>query len=394
MVEINKNLSKKTIWNATSAYLMIFLSWFFLINKENPEINNSFVKSHTKTAILIHLWFIITYIIFISNWIFSSYSILWFWLNNIITDFIYILLLLLLIIWIYKSQKGETFNISDKLDISIEKDLLDIDWNWKITEKEKITIILSYIPFIWFITFGKYNKNKVIQDSTRLNIIITLILSLLFIFWYTNLATLFSLLYIILITFIWINLFTRDELISIKVAKILSPSNMYISIITIKDYLKKYFNEKGFKEFDIINKKNKEEFQKKELQEEKILSERKDFKWPKILIYIPIINLIFIFFIKTKYYCHIINWLIITLISIIILLLSILWYINSNIIILLLFPILFWLWYINNKLAYKIPIIFDIYILFKNIISIFKFSSKRLKEKRNEENEITLKIKK
>jgi hypothetical protein len=40
------------------------------------------------------------------------------------------------------------------------------------------------------------------------------------------------------------------------------------------------------------------------------------------------------------------------------------------------------------------PIIFDIYIFFKKIINLFTFSSQKIKEKRNEENEITLKVKK
>ena len=58
-------ISKKTINNAISAYFMIFLSWIFLFNKTNPNLNNSFVKSHTKVAILLHINFIIIYIIFI-----------------------------------------------------------------------------------------------------------------------------------------------------------------------------------------------------------------------------------------------------------------------------------------------------------------------------------------
>lgn len=392
MVKINNNISEKVKGNAVSAYLMVFISWLFLLNKTNTNINNSFVKTHTKTAMLIHLWFLITYLIFISNSLFAWYSFLWFWINNIITDIIFLWLLILLIIWIYKAKNGETFNISKNLNISKTKNILDIDWNGKVTEKEKITILLSYVPFIGYINFAKYSENKTIQEWVRLNIIVSLIIILLFIFWHSNLATLFSLVYIVLITFIWINLFARDELISIKLPSILSPSNTYIWFIIVKDYLKNYFNSENFKWFNITYKKNIERFENNEKQNEENLKSKKELKLPKFLIYIPILNLIFLFFKNTKYSFHIINGIIITLLLIINTILGSIWYFNTNLNILLLFPILFWMWYINYKLAYKMPIIFDIYILFKNIFSIFEFSSKKLKEKRSEENEINLKV--
>jgi hypothetical protein len=60
------NIHKKSINNAISAYFMILISVVFLFNKNNKYINNNFVKSHTKVAFLIHLSFLINYIIFIS----------------------------------------------------------------------------------------------------------------------------------------------------------------------------------------------------------------------------------------------------------------------------------------------------------------------------------------
>jgi hypothetical protein len=60
-----------------------------------------------------------------------------------------------------------------------------------------------------------------------------------------------------------------------------------------------------------------------ENEEEKELILKKELKLPKFLIYIPIINLIFLFFKNTKYRFHIINGLIITLILIITIILSI-----------------------------------------------------------------------
>ncbi len=393
MLENNQNISEKSKWNAISAYLMIFISWLFLFNKQNPEINNPFVRAHTKTAMLIHFWFLLTYIVFISNWVLAWYSILWFWINNIITNIIYIFLLVLLIIWIYNASHWKSYNISKNLNISKNKNILDIDWNWKITEKEKITIILSYIPFIWYYIFWKYSKNQTILNATKINLIVSLIITLLFIFWYTNLATLFSLAYIVFITFIWITLFSINELITINLPEIFSPSKIYLLSIVLLKYLKNYFNSNNFKTFDTIKNeiilKQNQEFEK----DEKELKTKKDIKLPKELIYIPFLNLIFLFFKNTKYSFHIINWLIITLLLTISFILNKTWYMNINLNILFLFPILFWLWNLKYKLAYKIPIIFDIYILFKNLVSIFKTSKKVIKEKKAEEKEISLKPK-
>jgi len=394
MTEINEWLSEKIKNNAVSAYLMIFISWLFLLNKVNPDINNSFVKAHTKSAMIIHFWFLITYIIFISNSLFSSIAFMWFALNDIITNIIYIGLLILLVIWIYKAHKWEDFAVRENINISKSKTLLDINWDWEINEKDKLTILLSFVPLIGFINFAKFSENKTIQEAVRLNILVSLFIILLYIFSYSNLANLFSLAYIILVTFIWINLFTREELISIKLPEVFSPNKAYIYLITIKDYLVNYFDKDEFKWFDKILNQNIENKNKQEKVDEDFLSKQKDFKLPKFLIYIPIINLIFIFYKGSKYSYHIVNSLIITLLLWLTWLLSAIWYFNVSLHLLAIFPILFWIWYTKNKLAYQMPIIFDIYVWFKKIFSIFKFWSKKLKEKRMEENEISLKVEK
>jgi hypothetical protein len=390
---MKEKLSEKVIWNAISAYLMIFISGLFLFNKTNKNIDNDFVKWHTKSAMLIHLWFLITYIVFISNSLFSGISFMWFWLNNIITDIIFISLLWLLILWIYKAKNGLEFSISKNINISKKEAILDIDWDWEITEKEKFTILLSFVPFIGFINFAKYREHKTIIEATRLNIITSLIITLLYIFSYWNLANLLTLAYIILITFIWINLFTRNELLQIKLPKAFSPENSYLWLISSIEYLKNYFKDWDFKEFNTLIKANSEKLNKQELADETLLKTKKDLKLPKFLIYIPFINLIFLFFKNTKYNFHIINGIIITLIITWLIWLSYITNINYNFFLLILFPTLFWIWYTKDRLAYRMPIIFDIYILFSKIFSFLKFWTKQIKEKRNEVNEVKLKVK-
>jgi len=65
IVPPSDDINDKVRINAKSAYLMIFISLMFLLNKTNPYIHNTFVKNHTKTAFFIHLFFLLTYIIFI-----------------------------------------------------------------------------------------------------------------------------------------------------------------------------------------------------------------------------------------------------------------------------------------------------------------------------------------
>ncbi|NCO31585.1 hypothetical protein GW891_01940 [bacterium] len=63
---MSEKINQKVINNAISAYLMVFISWLFLFNKDNENINNDFVKNHTKSAMTIHLMIILNYIIFVS----------------------------------------------------------------------------------------------------------------------------------------------------------------------------------------------------------------------------------------------------------------------------------------------------------------------------------------
>lgn len=386
------NISDKSIGNAISAYLMIFVSWLFLFNSTNKNINNKFVKWHTKSAWIIHLWFFITYIIFISNSLFSNIWILWIWLNIIITDLIFIWLLTLLIMWVYKAKNGLAFNISKNISISNKHTILDINGDWEITEEEKLTILLSYVPFVWFINYGKYSENNTIQESTRLNITISLIISLLYIFGHVNLANLLSLIYIILVSFIWINLFTRNELLQIKLPESFSPNKIHLLMIVWIKYLKNYFSEEKFKDFTSIKKIEQEVLEENKKKDIILLNTKKDLRPAKFLIYIPFINLIFIFFKNTKYSFHIINWVMITFLLSIFIIVSYFTNLNYDILLLSLFPILFGIWYSKYKLEYKMPIIFDLYNLLAKITWFVNFWTKKINEKRKEVNEVSLKV--
>ncbi len=379
--------------NAISAYLMIFISWLFLFNKQNPNINNDFVKNHTKSAFLVHIWFLITYVILITNDLFATTTIFWMWLNDIIANIVFLLLLSVLVYWMYRARNGLEFELWKTINISKKHSVLDIDWDWQITEREKFTILLSYIPFIGFLNFAKYRSNDTINKSTRLNIVVSLIICLLYIFDYTNLVSLFSLAYTIFIAFIWVNLFTRDELVQINLSKYFSAFNFYVLLSTFVKYLINYIKGGDFPSFWDVLKSNFEALNKNNSKDEKDLVLKRDIKIPRFLIYIPFINLIFLFIRNTRYSFHIINGLIITLIFSVVLWLSFFTKIDYSILILLFFPICFWISYSRHILAYKTPFIFDIYVFISSLFSWFKFGSKKINQKRKEVNEINLKVK-
>lgn len=389
----NIELNEKIKANAISAYLMIFVSLWFLINKTNSNINNSFVKAHVKSAFIIHLLFFVTYVIFISNWLFKWAYFMWIWIDYIIINSIFIFLLVLLLNWINKAKNWEYYNISKNINISKDKDIFDKNSDLNINEKEKLTLFLSLVPIIGFLNFSKYRDKRKIIENIRLNILVSVISTLLYIFNYSNLVNLLILAYTILIVFIWINLFTRNELLSIKLNKFFSPNSFYLLFISTKDYLINYFKNKEFTTLDSIIKKNEELEKKEELKNNELLKNKKELKI-KYLIYIPYINLIFLFFKNTKYTFHIINAISITIILIMVQFLAYFWYINNKLYLLLIFPILFWISYLNNnRLSYKIPFFFDLFILSKWVINFIKQKLNIFNKKRNEINELKIEIK-
>jgi hypothetical protein len=50
--------------NAVTAYLLFLISVMFLFAKSEPNLNNEFVRKHTKSALLIHLLIIINILVF------------------------------------------------------------------------------------------------------------------------------------------------------------------------------------------------------------------------------------------------------------------------------------------------------------------------------------------
>lgn len=369
MTSINNEISKKVIGNAMSAYGLVFICLLLLLNKKDPNINHSFVKSHIHSAFSIHISFIITYIIFITYGVADQYIFLGFSLNHIITQVLFFILLFSLIIWIFRARSWKTFFISEYLHIYKHKMLFDLNTDKQVDEKDKLTFLLSYIPFIAYTNIGKYYKSEIIQNGVRLNILVSIIWFFLFFFWHTSLFQLLLLAYIIFVVFLGINIFTRNEIFEVRLAKIFSPEYNLILQKSIIKYLKNYFQDTSFENFHTIFTKNQEKYihQETHLQTESL--QKNNIRIPLFFIYIPIFNLIFLAQRNNKYSIHIKNGLSISLLFIISLFMVTLDYINNNILILFLFPICFGIGYIKYRVAYKMPYIYEIADICEYIVS-------------------------
>ena len=388
----NQELDQKKIQaNAVSSYLLLFISSAFLLNKEDPYLNNSFVRSHTKAAWLIHLWLLVTAIVFLFYWTWINFSILGYSIDQLIAISLFFILSSLLALGILKAHNWKEFNIWDSLELYKNKWIFDLNNDWKISEKEKLSLILSKIPFVWYFIYAKQKDNEIIENNTKLNLIFTTIYLLLFIFWNPNLANLLLLVYIIFIVFTAINLFTQDKVINIKLNEVPFPREKLDYLKALKIYLWNYFSgKKDFIEFSEILKKVKEEQKQKEIDFNESIKDLKDFKLPKFIIYIPILNFISLFNYNTKQKNHIINGILLSILFIIIGLTK--WFFSYYQLLLLL-PLSFWLaqlyaW--NNY--YKIPFLYDFYELFTFTKSKTKQAVETLKEKQKEEKILNLKV--
>lgn len=386
---MSENQNQKIINNAISAYLMLFISWMFLINKDNPYINNDFVKNHTKSAIVIHLLIIMNSIIFLIYKLFWDVQLAWFSLNIILANIVFALIWVLFVNGIYNASKWEQFNIWSFID-KTKWISLDINNDNSFDEKDKLNIVISHIPFLGFIVGTRFKNNET-NNIIKFNLLMSLVISLIYILGYNNITNILSLFYIIFIVFSWVNLYARDELFTINLPYYFLPKGK----IMLQKVLFKYFSyyiKWEFKEFELLKSSQLKNDEEKEQKDLKYLENLEDLKLNKTLIYIPILNFLFLFQKENKYSIHIRNWLILSLILICILTLNFFSILSLKWLLLLLFPICFWIWKLN-EINYKMPYVYEIYRFINYIKNLFIFSKKVLREKKEEVIETKLKVK-
>ncbi len=372
-------MEKKFINNAISSYFMLWI--LMLIPTKNPYINNSFVKSHAKTASFIHILMLINYLIFIHYKFLANIVLFDFNINIILHNILFLVLLAPLIFGIFKASTWKELSIKQIWSFAKIDKIYDVK-STNLDEKEILYTIFSLIPVLGFL--AKWQKtSKIIENNIKLNLISSVFLTIIMLFWYENIFLLLLLAYIIFIVFFGVFL-VKENIIIFNLEFIPTIEELYYKIWWFNKYILNFLLKKEFKDLNTTtidfykNIKNKYSLSDSKLSQE-------INKIPTFFYYLPIINLLGIIDIKSKYKNHIINWFLITLISILC------YFIYSKLLIFVLFICLFWYSEIQN-ITYRIPFLFDIYNIFENIFNSIKNFFSKFYKKRGEITEVTLKI--
>lgn len=379
------SLNKKTINNAVAAYLLIFLSSWFLLNKTNPYINNDFVRWHTKTAAILHLMLLFIFIVFI--WLIN-----WYYIRTYVSSTLFLWVFWLMLYGIYKANRWEEYKFIDIVKMSKAEKVADLHKHIESDEKNKFSFFLSYIPFLSYANYNLLDSNstynKVFKNNIYINCIVSLIISVIYIGWNPNLALFILLFYIILLVFITVILVAQENFIFVYIKHFEKLEYVELYLKTYLEYFKNYTKNK-FTPIWELTKTNYNQELATSNKNEAYLNTLIDSRLTNKLIYIPIVNLIYLFSLDTKYRFHIINWLSLTIITITIILINL--GLDSTLF-LLLYPVCFGIWHLKWPLAYKQTFTFHIFnslILIANKISSIK---KKVKETKNTVKKTDFKI--
>ncbi len=390
-------MDKKVRVNAAISYL--FLWELFLLAKSNPNFNHPFIRGHSKNATKIHISFFLT--IFAYKYFGWSFNFLNFQIpvmqlsiNTIVTTVLFLGFTFLILRWAYKANSWTQVD-----DIKIRKDYLKMEselLTW-MNETSKMIYIASYIPFIWLIVAGKH-PSVINRYWSKIWWVFSIIMILLIVSGHNDILLALTFLYICYVVYAWLMMIIHTRVIyNLFTESIPNLETAYVNCRTWISYLaesiKVIFGKKEEVSFeDLKNRIIRKEAKFSELA-------RNNFTNPRIplsnkIIFIPGLNIIYLpkYIIDKKsiYTIAIAQGLIITAILIAIYYLS--QSFSTNIQMILLFPIFLWLANIDNNPFYKIPVIFEIYVLLDNLTFGIFSKVKFLKEKKNEVKEVSFKF--
>lgn len=372
--------------NAISAYFMIVVSWSFLFIQKQPLINNKFVKSHTQTAMLLHIAFFMVGLIFLWFQLFWGMVILGIWLNNIIASTLFLWIFWVLLYGVHQANAGKYFTLVDIVQLTKTENILQLNQHNALEEKDKLTVILSYIPFLGYIIYGKHREKDILTNIIHINTLATLIIILMIVWSHSNLSLLLLLGYIIFVVFSSLILLTKDELIAVNFWHDISMTHLENYTEAIVRYLKWYFTN-TFRTFSQTFEDIEKEKITEQKSEKESLSEAKKYPLPSIFIYIPVLNSINIFLINTQMIHHVINWLSITI------LMSIswaIWWISNSVQILLLIPLFYGFGMIDDA-QFKLPFIYKIWNFMVMFFRAFGKMKKTVSGLSKKKEKVTLK---
>lgn len=358
-----EELSAKIRWNAMIAYFMVFVSIFFLISKDK-NVSHHFVKSHVKSAFVLHLLFAL--ILFVMSYDFwSTLRILDYSLNSIITALAMLFIFMWILYGMYMAQHGKRVTLGEIFwRIWIPKNIMPSHASEHISEESYPILILSHVPFIWYMLYGQHKNIPHIRDIVMLNFIVTLLSCFFFIIWYFSLASLLMLGYIIYSVAACISLVMNGVISSRNLDIVPGAEKIFLMQKSVFIYIWNTLRNKKHQKFsEIIEYK----IQERKDQERKDQEEIKIFphsKLPASIFYIPFINIIWIFSSATRGKFHLRNGLVLTLVTTFLIIL--LWK-HISLLIFVLFPVFFGIWYTQRD-AYRIPYMYDIYSFYAALI--------------------------
>lgn len=290
-------------------------------------------------------------------------------INSLLTAFLGIAIFIGILYGAYKAHMWETVTLWEIFHkTGVKTQLLSQNQTHEIGEEQSILLILAQIPFLGYIIASWHPQIPHMRDISMLNLCVSLIAVVFYIFGYSSLANIILLVYIIWTVLQSIRLIIQQELSTIDMSNVPSPQQKYILTQTLLIYLYKLLHhKKDFVDFQSLKKQQETNYELKKQANLQKIQDLQDSKFPNILLYIPGINLLWIFFIAHKEQFHIKNGLALTLCT---LALVLIFGLQSPVGILLLFPISYGIGNLKNP-VYQIPYLYDVIdILWKGC---FKF---------------------
>ncbi len=280
-------MTPQDIINAIICYCFLWpVIW---LARKNPNFSHPFIQGHARRSTLIFATAWVIWILFIfALWPITHWSIGPFILYDILL-FVLVVLFLGVLIWhAFRAYKGE---FADEVQFhSIQKlHETTISEMGILSEREKIIIILSFIPFlgIWISSRFPQMMTKQGESISTWALGVILVISIWFHEWYTT-GLIVTLWYILFVVTLGVQLFVGGKWIEMHILRLLpeiGELNMKITIL----YL---YSIEIFKM--IIWKQNTRSY--RDLSEE-LLSQKESatpsaFLFSPMLIGIPILNIV------------------------------------------------------------------------------------------------------
>lgn len=373
-----------------------FLGWLFLLAKKNPDFQDPFIRSHAKSATKMHigfLWGFWIYSLYLASYIrFPVPLIPTLTFDKVVSVCFFIVLAGLIIRWAYLAHWGITSTEvgSNRLKDAFSKENIPLE---NTTETQKMIYISSYVPFLGIITASRHN-NPITRTGAKIGSLWMFVTLLLVILFQNNSDIIWVILFVYLffVAFVWASLFVSNTIIGFSILEsIPSLTTIYGSLRAVPNYLYKLVRIIFGKEESLSFASLRHEIlTKDQAHSELALAHFTDHTLPipKSLIFIPIINLIFIpqLFLRKQwtYTLAILQGIVMTLVLIAI------WFsldFTSLWQMLLLFPMFIGIAEVNQNPFYKIPVVYELYVILDFLTFGLGSRVNKLKERNKESGE-------